>query len=82
MLDLIMQGHRKTKGIMGQLNVRAEAELKDGHFGFCLKSIGRYLKILWQTNDVDLFGDLDLDLEPIFPKNGGVLPYTWTHLWW
>ena len=27
--------------IMGQLNVRAEAELTDGHFGFCLKSIGR-----------------------------------------
>ena len=53
---------------MGQLNVRAEAELKDGHFGFSLKSIGRYLKILWRKNDFDLFGDLDLDLGPSVQK--------------
>ena len=55
MLDLILQGHRKPKGIMGQLNVRAEAELKDGHFGFSLKSIGRYLKILWRKKQILTF---------------------------
>ena len=48
--------------------IRAEAELKNGHFGFSLKSIGRYLKIVWQKNDFDLFGDLDHDLVPSVQK--------------
>ena len=48
---------------MGHLNVCAEADLKDGHFCFSLKSIGQYLKTLWRKNYFDLFGDLDLDPE-------------------
>ena len=67
--------------IMGQLNVRAEAELKDEHFGFCLKSIGRYLKILWLKNDFDLFGDLDLDLDPMTSKMKWSHPGTIAHIW-
>ena len=62
--------------------IRAEAELKDGHFGFSLKSIGRYLKILWPKNDFDLFGDLDLDLDPMTSKMKWSHPSTIAQIWW
>ena len=51
------------------------------HHLFSLKCIGRYLKILWQKNDFDLFGDLDLDLDPMTSKMKWSHPSTIAQIW-